>query len=90
MQFKSYPPWLLKFSVFSKSPYYSSNLPPRLLVFDIFPTTPTIPYPRLLEALEYLSASAYHVISKEVENHIFRHNCMFRYTCMHKQPILTR
>ena len=33
----------------------------------------------------YMAASAYHVISKEVENHVFRHNHIFRYTCMYKQ-----
>ena len=37
----------------------------------------------------YMAASAYHVISKEVENHIFRHNWIFRRTCMYKQPTLT-
>ena len=30
------------------------------------------------------------IISKEVENHIFRHNRIFRHTCMHKQLILTK
>ena len=34
--------------------------------------------------------STYHVISKEVENHIFRHNCIFRYACINKQPALRR
>ena len=38
----------------------------------------------------HVAASVYHVISKEVENHIFRHNRIFRHTCMHKQLILTK
>ena len=38
----------------------------------------------------YMAASAYHVISKEVENCVFRHNHIFRRTFMYKQPILTR
>ena len=38
----------------------------------------------------YMAASSYHVISKEVENHIFKHNLMFRDTCMYKQPTLTK
>ena len=29
----------------------------------------------------YLAASAYRVISKEVKNHILRHNWIFRHTC---------
>ena len=37
-----------------------------------------------------MAASAYHVISKEVENWVFRHNCIFRHTCLYKQPILTK
>ena len=36
-----------------------------------------------------MAASAYHVISKEVENQIFRHNWNFRHTCVYKQPTLT-
>ena len=32
----------------------------------------------------------HHVISKEVENCIFRHNRIFRHSCMHKQPISTK
>ena len=36
-----------------------------------------------------MAASAYHVISKEVENCIFSHNWIFRHTCMYKQPTLT-
>ena len=38
----------------------------------------------------YIAASAYHVISKEVKNHVFRHNWFFRHTCMYKQPTLTK
>ena len=38
----------------------------------------------------YMAASAYHVISKEVENRIFRQNWIFRHTCMYKQPTLTK
>ena len=34
-----------------------------------------------------MAASAYHVISKEVENRIFWHNCNFRNTWMYKQPM---
>ena len=37
-----------------------------------------------------MTVSAYLVISKEVENYIFRHNRIFRHTCMHKQPTLTK
>ena len=37
-----------------------------------------------------VTASAYHVISKEVENRILRPNLIFRHTCMYKQPILTK
>ena len=37
-----------------------------------------------------MTASAYHVISKEVKNHIFRHNWIFRDTRMYKQPILKK
>ena len=37
----------------------------------------------------YMAASAHHVISKEVENHILRHNWIFRHTCMYEQPALT-
>ena len=38
----------------------------------------------------YMTASAYHVISKEVENCIFRHNHIFGHTWMYKKPILTK
>ena len=38
---------------------------------------------------KYMAARTYHVISKEVENIVFRHNRIFRHTCMYKQPILT-
>ena len=37
-----------------------------------------------------MAASAYHVILKEVENRVIRHNCIFRHTYMYKQPILTK
>ena len=37
-----------------------------------------------------MAASSYHVISKEVENHIFRHNWIFRHISMYKQPTLTK
>ena len=36
-----------------------------------------------------MTASAYHVISKEVEKRIFRHNRTFRHTFMYQQPTLT-
>ena len=32
--------------------------------------------------LAYIAASSYHVISKEVENQIFRHKWIFRHTCV--------
>ena len=38
----------------------------------------------------YISDSAYRIRSKEVENHIFRLNFIFRYTCMYQLPILTK
>ena len=38
----------------------------------------------------YLAASAYHVISTEVENHIFKHDSIFRHLCIYKQPTLTK
>ena len=34
----------------------------------------------------YIAASTYHVISKEVENCMFRHNHSFRHISMYKQP----
>ena len=34
----------------------------------------------------YMAASAYY---EEIENHIFRHNWIFRHTCMYQQPTLT-
>ena len=37
----------------------------------------------------YMAASAYHVMSRDVENCIFRHNWIFRHTCMYKLPTLT-
>ena len=36
-----------------------------------------------------MAASAYDVI-KEVENHILRHNWIFRHTCMYKQPTVAK
>ena len=30
------------------------------------------------------------VMSEKVENSNFRHNCIFRHTCMSEQPILTK
>ena len=36
----------------------------------------------------YMAASAYHVISKEVEYCVFRQKSVFKYTSMCKQPIL--
>ena len=38
----------------------------------------------------YMAALAYHVISKEVEKHIFKHKSIFRHTCIYKPPTLTR
>ena len=38
----------------------------------------------------YVAASAYHVISTEIENHIFRHDRIFRHICIYKQAILTK
>ena len=37
-----------------------------------------------------MTALAYHIESKEVENHIFRHNWIFRHKCIYKQPPLTK
>ena len=37
-----------------------------------------------------MAASSYQVISKEVENHIFRYNWVFRRICIYKQPTLTK
>ena len=36
-----------------------------------------------------MAAPAYRVISKEVENQIFKHNWIFRHTCVYKQSTLT-
>ena len=38
----------------------------------------------------YKTISTYHVISKEVENRIFKHTCTFRHTYMCKKPRLTK
>ena len=37
-----------------------------------------------------IAVIAYQVISKEVENHIFRHYWILRHTCMYKKPILAK
>ena len=37
-----------------------------------------------------MASSAFYVISKEVENCVFRQNLIFRHTCMYKRPILTK
>ena len=37
-----------------------------------------------------MAASTPHVISMEVENHIFKHNWIFRHSCIYKQPTLTK
>ena len=36
-----------------------------------------------------MAAWTYHFLSKEVENHILKHNWLSTHLCMHKQPILT-
>ena len=38
----------------------------------------------------YMAFSAYHVISTEVENHIFKHNWIFRHLWIYKQPTMTK
>ena len=38
----------------------------------------------------YMAASVYYFISKEVQNRIFRHNCIFSLIYMYKQPILAK
>ena len=37
-----------------------------------------------------MASSEYHVLSKEVQNRIFKHNFIFRYTWIYKQSILTK
>ena len=37
-----------------------------------------------------MADSAFHVISKEEENPVFRHNRIFKHTYMYKQPILPK
>ena len=37
-----------------------------------------------------MTASAYRVTSKEVENRVFKYNRIFRHTSMYKQPKLTK
>ena len=38
----------------------------------------------------YMTASVYRVISKNIENHIFKHNRIFKLPCIYKQPVLTK
>ena len=33
-----------------------------------------------------MDVSVCQIISKDVQNHIFRHNLIFRHTCMYKNP----
>ena len=37
-----------------------------------------------------MAAAPYYLISKEAESKIFRHNWIFRQTCMNKKPTLTK
>ena len=37
-----------------------------------------------------MAASAYHLISNEVEYSFFRHNLIFRHACMYKEPKMTK
>ena len=37
-----------------------------------------------------MAASTYHIISKEVENHILKHDWFITHLCMRKQPTLTK
>ena len=37
-----------------------------------------------------MAAWTYHVTSKEVENHILKHDWLITHLCMHKQPTLTK
>ena len=37
-----------------------------------------------------MAAWTYHFISKEVENHIRKHDWLITHLCMHKQPTLTK
>ena len=37
-----------------------------------------------------MAVLAYHVISTEAEKHIFKHNWIFRHSCIYKQPTLTK
>ena len=38
----------------------------------------------------YMTASAYHLVSEEVENRVFRRNRIFRHIFMYKQPSLIK
>ena len=38
----------------------------------------------------YIAASAYHVMSRELENCVLRHSRVFIHTCIYKQPMLTK
>ena len=40
--------------------------------------------------LTHMATLAYHVVSKEVQNHMIRHKWIFRHTCIYKQPTLTK
>ena len=40
--------------------------------------------------ISYMACPAYHIISREVENQIFRHNFIFRCSCIYKQPKMTK
>ena len=51
----------------------------------MFPVLFTKPIQKLQKESSYMAASACHVISKEVENDIFKHNLIFRHICMYKQ-----
>ena len=45
---------------------------------------------RRFSSISYMACPACHIISREVENQIFRHNCIFRCTCIYKQPKMTK
>ena len=74
--------------------FYHIQLCPALSVLPVFPVLFTKLHEKTIKLekisfFAYIAASAYHIISKEVENHIFRHKLIFRYTCMYKQHTLT-
>ena len=64
--------------------------------FVYFTLSTPLLYPRKIENygmrekknFVYMTASAYHVLSKDVENQIFRRSRVFRHTCIYKQPML--